>query len=85
MTDQSKPRVGRRPALSRHAGYPKLLYHAITGQMRRVLSEFEELSLGPEWGSAQMDVRYGKTPPPITTEPARKPPVFKVNLPGADE
>lgn len=82
---ETKQRVGRRQALSRHAEYPKLVYHAITGQMRRILSAAEEADLGPEWGPAQTDVRYSKTPPPIMTEPARKPPVFTIKIPGDDQ
>ena len=64
--------------------YPKLLYHQSTGQMRHVLSAAEEATLGPEWGLAQMDVKFRKTHPPIMPE-AKRPPVFNINLPGEDE
>lgn len=79
-----KQRVGRRPASHRHAEYPKLLYHSLTGQQRVVGSGSEEDALGPEWGLAQTDVKYSKTPPPIMPEPSR-PRVFTINIPGADE
>jgi hypothetical protein len=61
-----------------------MLYHCRTGQMARILSASEEASLGPEWGPAQTDVRYSKTPPPIMSEPKR-PPVFTIQIPGDDQ
>jgi hypothetical protein len=54
----------------------------MTGQMRLVMSEREEASLGPQWGNAQVDVRYPPNPAP-EIEPEILPPVFSIDIPEA--
>lgn len=62
--------------------YPLARYHRMTGQMRLVMSEREEASLGPQWGNAQVDVRYPPNPAP-EIEPEILPPVFSIDIPEA--
>lgn len=68
---EPKQRVGRRIAAHQPPlEFPKLLYHCVTGQIRKVYSADEESAAGPEWGAPQMDVKYSRKPM-IDERPAR--------------
>lgn len=76
-------RVGRRPASpSIPQEYPKLLYHARTGQARKVYSAADEAGLGPEWGMAQTDVKFSRQP--MIDEGRSTRPVLPIDITGDD-
>jgi hypothetical protein len=78
-----RQRIGRRPAAySIPQDFPKLLYHARTGQARKVYSAADEAELGPEWGPPQTDVKFSRQPLIDEGRPER--PVLPVDITGDD-